>query len=119
MSVTVSLLEDADDPNNVSCIQTMASDIASLVNLGDLEALSEISYHSINNAFTPLCFRANIHGINGFCPGENLHMIQKGLMLYALVAFYQNVMNQAPTMFLDNLQWRPILLVLYGQGLPW
>ena len=46
-----------------------------------------IPYHSIPNAFTLLCFGANIYGINGCCPGENLHMVQKGLMSYALVAF--------------------------------
>ena len=49
------LLEDADDPN-VCCIQTRASDIALLVDLGDLEALKEISYHAISNAFTPFVF---------------------------------------------------------------
>ena len=95
------LIEDVDDPN-VCCIQTRASDIASLVDLGDLEALKEISYHAISNAFTPLCFGANIYGINGCCPGENLHMVQKGLMSYALVAFYQNVLIKAPTMFLNK-----------------
>ena len=29
-------------------------------------------------------------------------MVQKGLMSYALVAFYQNVLTKAPTMFLDK-----------------
>ena len=72
------------------------------MDLGDLEALKEISYHAIPNAFTPLCFGAIIYGINGCCPGENLHMVQKGLMSYALVAFYQNVLTKAPTMFLDK-----------------
>ena len=95
------LLEDADDPN-VCCVLTRASDIALLVDLGDLKALKEISYHSFPNAFTPLCFGANIYGINGCCPGENLHMVQKSLMSYALVAFYQNVLTEAPTMFLDK-----------------
>ena len=85
-----------DDPN-VCCIQTRTSDIAMLVDLGDLEALKEISYHAISNAFTPLCFGANIYGINGCCPGKNLHMVQKGLMSYALVAFYQIVLTKAPT----------------------
>ena len=47
------LLEDVDDPN-VCWVWTRASDIALLVNLEDLEALKEISYHSIHNAFT-LC----------------------------------------------------------------
>ena len=46
------LLEDADDPN-VCCIRTRASGIALLVDLGDLKALKEISYHAISNAFTP------------------------------------------------------------------
>ena len=72
------------------------------MDLGDLEALKEISYHTISNAFTPLCFGANIYGINGCCPGENLHMVQKGLMSYALVAFYQNVLTKAPTTFLNK-----------------
>ena len=72
------------------------------MDLGDLEALKEISYHVISNAFTPLCFGANIYGINGCCPGKNLHMVQKGLMSYALVAFYQNVLTKAPTTFLDK-----------------
>ena len=52
---TLSIVEDADDPN-VCCIQTRASDIAMLVDLGDLDALKEISYHAISNAFTPLDF---------------------------------------------------------------
>ena len=95
------LVEDADDPN-VCCVWTRASDIASLVDLGDLNALKEISYHAISNAFTPLNFGANIYGINGCCPGKNLHMVQKGLMSYALVAFYQNVLTKAPTTFLDK-----------------
>ena len=90
-----------DDPD-VCCIWTRASDIAMLVDLGDLDALKEISYHAISNAFTPLDFGANIYGINGCCPDENLHMVQKGLMSYALVAFYQNVLTKAPTMFLDK-----------------
>ena len=90
-----------DDPD-VCCIWTRASGIALLVDLGDLDALKEISYHSIPNVFTPLCFGANIYGINGCCPGENLHMVQKGLMSYTLVAFYQNVLTKAPTTFLDK-----------------
>ena len=80
------LVEDADDPD-VCCIRTRACDIAMLVDLGDLDALKEISYHIISNAFTPLDFGANIYGINGCCPGKNLHMVQKGLMSYALVLF--------------------------------
>ena len=95
------LLEDADDPN-VCCVQTRASDIATLVDLGDLDALKEISYHAISNAFTALCFGANIYGINGCCPGENLRMVQKGLMSYALVAFYQKILTKAPATFLDK-----------------
>ena len=95
------LIEDVDDPD-VCCVWTRASDIAMLVDLGDLNALKEISYHAISNAFTPLDFGANIYGINGCCPGKNLHMVQKGLMSYALVAFYQNVLTKAPTMFLDK-----------------
>ena len=66
-----------------------------LVDLGDLDALKEILYHAISNAFTPLCFGANIYGINGCCPGENLHMVQKGLMSYALVAFYQKCFDKS------------------------
>ena len=96
------LFDDVDDPD-VCCVWTKASDIASLVNNGALQALSEISYHSVNNAFTPLCFGANIYGINGCCPGENLHMVQKGRIWYALGAFYQKVITAAPTMFLDKL----------------
>ena len=42
-SVTVSL-RSIDDPD-VCCIWTRAGGIASLVNLGDLEVLKEISYH--------------------------------------------------------------------------
>ena len=80
------LLEDVDDPN-VCCIWTRASDIALLVNLWDLKALKEISYLSIHNAFTSLCFGATIYGINGCCPGENLHMVQKGLMLLLWLLF--------------------------------
>ena len=62
-------------PMYASCFWTRASEIALLVDLGDLEALKEISYHAISNAFTPLCFEANIYGINGCCPGKNLHMV--------------------------------------------
>ena len=76
--------------------------LLSCVDLGDLDALKEILYHAISNAFTPLDFWANIYGINGCCPGKNLHMVQKGLQSYALVAFYQNVLTNAPTTFLDK-----------------
>jgi hypothetical protein len=89
--------------HNYKCGYTKASTIKALYDAGEVETLREMSYHAIDNAFYKLLFGANIHGINGACPGEVLHMIQLGWEKYGLAEFYGKVIKGKTSDFLDKL----------------
>ena len=83
--------DKSDDPRLTYDMKTQMG-IQRLIDRKDLQALKNISQHSIRNAWYPVRFHAaNLRGVHGACPSEMLHAILLGIFKYTRATFFEHM----------------------------